>query len=1553
MPPDLLVILRRLLKRDSNTRLKAIDDLHSYVSNPPDGDEEVLVEATETWVEFYNRLFIDSTIRVRFTANLIHALFAAKVKKKLAPYLKDLLGVWLCYSFDVSKPANEAFNAAFAGDRKIEALGIFQGNIIETLSDFVLSSTPETLSDARYVEPEEMESNYCRIISSAILALSLLIESLPKEKLMECQESYEFIFDSPSFWSYITYPNAIARKAAYHSITALMQHWPEMIESRLEDVAPALLGNCFKDVEISTHSEMWNAVLLLTRKFPQSWSMASEDVEEPVLDIFLRFLQKGCFGSAAVSYPSLKVLIDNLHGQDWMTGRIQDDVLLAIWKGHESNAVDRTSCLSLLNAYLECTFLLIGRDSDLEHSKHLVATHFVPILDIIVFHLNDHPTVEHKLPTGRAYNAIASRIIKLHANTELFSIVAEHVRSASLAILGETTMSQRTTGFESLADFFASLFATSITDRDVRSSFVSPLLQDSFNTALHRLITMQGHNAGYAAFIQRCMVEFPDEVASSAEATKELDHLVKESLPTLFPSPSGEYLPSILASYFQHREYSLERQRAFEASIVHFIQIVDMGKRDQLLDTFVGEIESGKRRGRFENFTASATMDAYVQELASNAGTDKASVLLSRILVVGQPLVSDIAVQSVMASQMAAIDAAAGVMGTGDASHTPNFELLQPLFARKEYLEIMLAKPELHTSIANLGLLALFTDENRSSQAWHAITTTAISNGLQVELCDAFLIPFWNKVTAVTFPASPTRVVEKVKSLEKLLGTSILAQLLGSDTIHRLNEYASDVRNPQQFIAVIEPVLLAFNDSDDTSSLSNISYDYDGNSSYARLIAIVFGLFQTGSPKVDQATFMNHIVFVESLATEQLLVPSLTNTWKGVRSDQITALRETARSLFIDWAGARLSEQGWLVELTRALQNDTPPKGVLAKFMSGLSKLVSAQSPQWARAFVTTLTALIDLAAPPMSDVEGLLQLVKLQPTPENLPLNASLLLVTKSSCLELPKYQRIINELASRLSGVAPAKMSTDGFFLITLLNISAPSNDSPVIFLPSQRAIFLLQGLKKWYSEDGLVSSRTEAQVLLLLNHLAPVVQSLGGAHWEFIMERILSSLSKVKAAELDILLLSSVLELLDTVRTLSQQSDIITESLTEYKEDLDDRLLDIFLSPSTLHTDDKIYSRCLEVIADVVSTVPVSSLTRLQAFDPLCRQFSSVNRGAQVASYQLLRRIVSHTTDDLTVEVAVSKAKDLDVRLPASLMQVIVAPPNEDDPFGYLLAWNLVLDHIEPAIHNLRAFYIEQLREEQAVDLLLPYLLDVLQVSASGKPFDCAKWSVDEFLIQQYDAQSEITASVLACYLYYRLLKTLPGLVRHWWSENRNRGLAIAIDSYTEKFFSPHIIESELAFLSRDEGKAQIQDENMSVKVAKTTHEVTAIYTIDEAPMEMMIRLPKNYPLQQAEVKDVKRIGVPEAKWRYWLLATQQVITAQNGSIIDALNLFKRNISLHFEGVEDCAICYSIINVSDKSLPSKICRVCKHKFHAMCLLRWFKTGNSASCPLCRSSF
>ncbi|KAJ3077313.1 hypothetical protein HDU98_004275 [Podochytrium sp. JEL0797] len=192
-------------------------------------------------------------------------------------------------------------------------------------------------------------------------------------------------------------------------------------------------------------------------------------------------------------------------------------------------------------------------------------------------------------------------------------------------------------------------------------------------------------------------------------------------------------------------------------------------------------------------------------------------------------------------------------------------------------------------------------------------------------------------------------------------------------------------------------------------------------------------------------------------------------------------------------------------------------------------------------------------------------------------------------------------------------------------------------------------------------------------------------------------------------------------------------------------------------------------------------------------------------------------------------------------------------------------------------------------------------------------------------------------------------MPSLARTWWSSCKDRQLTLAVESYTDKFFTPLLLQSEMDLVLTT-GKSSFED--VEIKASKQSREITAIYTMEEASTDMVVKFPNAFPLKPVEFSSVaggRAIGVPEPHWRGWMLSAN--IMAQSTSILDALGLWQKNIKLHFEGIEECSICYSVVGVIDRTLPSKSCRTCKNKFHASCLYKWVRTSGNTQCPMCRS--
>jgi len=99
-----------------------------------------------------------------------------------------------------------------------------------------------------------------------------------------------------------------------------------------------------------------------------------------------------------------------------------------------------------------------------------------------------------------------------------------------------------------------------------------------------------------------------------------------------------------------------------------------------------------------------------------------------------------------------------------------------------------------------------------------------------------------------------------------------------------------------------------------------------------------------------------------------------------------------------------------------------------------------------------------------------------------------------------------------------------------------------------------------------------------------------------------------------------------------------------------------------------------------------------------------------------------------------------------------------------------------------------------------------------------------------------------------------------------------------SVVTRHISPVLIEHEFAVIREPGVLKTLEDDSLTVRVLSASAEITARYTIDEQPMEIVIKLPQEYPLRNVEVKEVNRVGVTEGKWRGWMMNVQQLVMSR---------------------------------------------------------------------------
>lgn len=350
-------------------------------------------------------------------------------------------------------------------------------------------------------------------------------------------------------------------------------------------------------------------------------------------------------------------------------------------------------------------------------------------------------------------------------------------------------------------------------------------------------------------------------------------------------------------------------------------------------------------------------------------------------------------------------------------------------------------------------------------------------------------------------------------------------------------------------------------------------------------------------------------------------------------------------------------------------------------------------------------------------------------------------------------------------------------------------------------------------------------------------------------------------------------------------------------------------------------------------------------------------------------LVRTSILLDQQDFVVEYQLSKSKLSDddtmkkALIPDLLLNNILSfeylDPEDEKPeviATYLWSWVLIFTFFEDVTYSIRSDYINQLKELDVIEKLLDYIFYSVEV-ADSKLLKNSTYSLE--YIQDYDLKTGIFEEstraedeFLLLHLYYLSAKYLASSVQFWFKAIRDRQLKSRIDKFTVNYVSPILINKILQEVTKAKPDFEKRYDNMTLKVNSVSNEVKSIYVIDEQTMEMVIKLPREFPLGNVTVEGPLRLGVNEKQWKAWLMVAQSVISHTDGTIVDAIEIFNRNVNLHFSRFEDCAICYSILH-QDLSLPTKVCPTCSNKFHAACLYKWFKSSGSSTCPLCRSAF
>src|SRR5690606_1564400 len=152
------------------------------------------------------------------------------------------------------------------------------------------------------------------------------------------------------------------------------------------------------------------------------------------------------------------------------------------------------------------------------------------------------------------------------------------------------------------------------------------------------------------------------------------------------------------------------------------------------------------------------------------------------------------------------------------------------------------------------------------------------------------------------------------------------------------------------------------------------------------------------------------------------------------------------------------------------------------------------------------------------------------------------------------------------------------------------------------------------------------------------------------------------------------------------------------------------------------------------------------------------------------------------------------------------------------------------------------------------------------------------------------------------FFQTVHSLPALVRDWWSEHLSSRMDKAnVSSFMVSVVTPFVVRHDMDELSEAASSGAWDRQELVLRPSFSTRKVTICYLKDDCSLEMEVTFPDNYPLSVVTVECTKQIGIKQEKWKRWALQIVTLLTKRDGTLIDAVSLWKQNLDKEFEGVE----------------------------------------------------
>ncbi|KYK61296.1 C3HC4 type zinc finger containing protein [Drechmeria coniospora] len=1561
--PHVVVSFKNILKKDSTTKTKGLEDLLQHVLSHPYDDTGGVDEAVlDIWTQLYPRLSIDNARRVRELSHTLQFELVKSARKRMERRIPKVVGAWLSGLYDrdraVARAANDGLSSFLTTPEKMSA---FWSRCQTQILDYAIEAvreTQDTLSDERSTTSEDADVVYFRVLTAS-MSLVLGLIQLRGGDLESFREKYDEYFAEEAVWKSITFKDQHARRIVCQLLFACLERDLPYAES--VKVKQAFVTGGLKTSQAGSALEYVRALTKLTQRNPDIWLGGPADKKSPFARL-QSFIAKGSQGSPPKYWECLDSLLA-LIPQDLLTSEGASGLLASLKLGIASRDEPRTNTSFSWKCFDDSARRCLKALSE-DDQLILARQHLFPLFEQFFFTLSEHPT---SIPLGPNSMTI---VVDIHLGLLRLSSRLAAALAAEWGRLGDMLCSNISGSLPGVSKGYQES-QSKISEEARRWFGLVGLLYDRLLDA-DKSLDQTVHPS--TKIISQCINILKSRNMKPFGAAQALEYALSTS-PHLFVADTGVQLADFLQS-----------------SALESMETVVQSASSPSLFSCLGLLAAIPEKG----FDYDALWKLWT---ASSLKLDSSARISALICLVSQERASSIAqsteeLQDAVCSQVCS----PAVIG-GDAVGIST-ELVEAAVTHNA------VNPETIQKIV-LGMVKRLSIEAESKEALDVLEIIAKQrkdlfrqeDPIRTELVAHLLSLSELADSTVSLQASRIRslldgpghgalpVVEILQSNldharpQSLEISTLVSQAKGAAGTNISWEHVFPSTNV--WMAELSPMLevplnpsLAITSSiggalslpkralTSPPSQLRVSRDRKGRSVPARMAIFTAQLLSTTEgivlPRQQHIELLYLQILTVHLASDQITLLGHNGLWENLDDDEamneaenlVTSSRTLLSSFLAEAKTWDLAADDRIAAIIQGLINFTIKE----------SSEISPRGVYSSRVLSELLQELSELHGDTASLEEQLLRPDILKATPQT-ALPAAGIVAGLGEKLQSSKA--VINFCNRLISDISAASLSSDRTIItLVLTTMCAQLYGQGELPVANNRIVFAVKQITSWMDDAGHLDANVCAEMCRALAHLLPCMKDVYGSYWEKSLQFCVSLWERAGQQVLSEALPSvhSSLKLFKVLEGIQEPNDDLQDALRDFSTAKSNGLVELL----KLRREEN--SQPLEIV-DAMLRREIETMPVLRIPDPvdLFPLVASESRDIQTAAFEMLHKKIPIQQEQQAFDILLEKKV---ARLPDELLSLLLDPPTLDKfsdealavfPSSircYLLSWKLLFDAFSASTFKIRNDYTEHLKSGDYVNPLLEFLFDVLGHSAAH-PIKLDKENIGpqqicDFDIKLADAEpGERSMYWLLAHSFYLTLKYIPSLFRAWYLDCRSKQTRIAVETWTTKFFSPLIIADTLAEVQAwaDSQEAPPSDEKeLVVKVSRAAREVTAGYEVDEEQALIVIKVPSSYPIDGITVLGQHRVAVTERKWQSWIMTTQGAITFSNGSIMDGLQVFRRNIVGALKGQTECAICYSIIS-SDKRTPDKRCSTCKNLFHRSCLYKWFQTSNQNSCPLCRN--